>query len=346
MSGDEVSYDSLPFGRHDSMSSMVNAKELKLLNKKRRTLITGRTAELPFYNLIQQFSEKSDSDTSIPQEESLPAYATRDIVAVINAIICCEKCSLLTRQVQSWALEDYVGEKEQIKCELRCSIAFGSVIDIHFGVTRIKCNTLCAGTAFALAQRLLVDDVARGKIYNKLSKLGSIIISNTIYEMTAEAGMPFVDGKKIELGFVINPVPRKNTDSIFTLISNVSDHILYCDVKQRKYTTLIETYLCDQTSQIFKKKHEKVLTDEDLKSRWEKCSAMAVRIKNASKKRDQYYSSIELCKRIQEILIKVQRITWANDTFTYHVNTDIDKSAVIHFIAYDGDVPVNKCLIL
>jgi hypothetical protein len=262
----------------------------------------------------------------------------------MNAIICCEKCSLLTKQVQSWALEEYVGDEQKIKCDLRCSIAYGSVVDIQFGVTRIKCHTLCAGTAFRTAQNILVDDVARGN-FKLLNSIGCVIISNAIYDMTVEHGLLFADGKKIEVGLIIDPVPRKNTDSLFSLISTIKEHILYSDVNQRKYTALIETYLCDQTFQLIKKKQEKVLTDEDLKSQWGQCCSMAVRIKNIAKPfnlDDQYYSSIEMCKRIQEILIKAQRITWANETFTYHINTDADQSVVISFITYDGKAVVSN----
>lgn len=119
--------------------------------------------DTPFHKLLPQQSFGS-CDTNMSQEEKLEAYASMDVVAAINAIICCEKCSLLTSQVQSWALEEYVGDKQKIKCDLRCSIAYGSVIDIQFGVTRIKCHTLCAGSAFSTAQNILVDEVGRGKI--------------------------------------------------------------------------------------------------------------------------------------------------------------------------------------
>jgi hypothetical protein len=162
--------------------------------------------------------------------------------------------------------------------------------------------------------------------------------------MTIEHGMLFADGKKIEVGFIIDPVPRKNTDSLFSLISTIKEHILYCDVMQRTYTALIDTYLCDQTFQLIKKKQEKVLTDEDLKPQWGICCCMAVRIKNIAKHSngdDQLYASIEICKRIQEILIKAQKITWANETFTYQINTDADQSVVISFITYDGNVVVS-----
>ena len=321
-------------------------KELKMLNKKRKSFMIGKN-DSTFDKLFKQASFASSDENLNFQEDKIESYASKDVLAVINAIICCEKCSLLTSQVQSWALEEYLGDKQQIKCDLRCSIAYGSVIDIQFGVTRIKCHTLCAGTAFTAAQNLLVDDVARGKL-QVLNLIGCIIISNTIYDMATKNGMPFTDGVKIEIGFIIDPVQRKNNDSLFSLISKINEHILYCDVNQRKYTPLIETYMCDQTFQLFRKKHEKVLTGDDLKSKWENCCSMAVRIKNVVKRGDfgdQYYSSIEICKRIQEILIKVQRITWANDTFTYHINTDIDQSVVIYFITYDADVAVINLLV-
>ena len=83
----------------------------------------------------------------------------------MNAIICIEKCILFAGQIQSWALEDYVGEKQTIKCDLRCSITYGSIIDVHFGITRIKYSTLCAGTAFSMAQKILVSDVNLGMIW-------------------------------------------------------------------------------------------------------------------------------------------------------------------------------------
>ena len=122
--------------------------------------------DAPFFSLVKQYSSELNASVSVDSvkaEDKYP-YQSRDVLAMINAIICCEKCSLLTGQVQSWALEEYVGEKQKIKCDLRCSIAYGSVIDIHFGVTRLKCNTLCAGTAFTMAQKILVSEVTRGKI--------------------------------------------------------------------------------------------------------------------------------------------------------------------------------------
>jgi hypothetical protein len=161
--------------------------------------------------------------------------------------------------------------------------------------------------------------------------------------MTGEGGLPFTDGRKIEEGFIIDPVPRKDTDSLISLTSGISEHILYCDAGNKKYTSVIETYLCDQTFHLIRKKQDKTLKKEDLESKWEKCSTMAVRIRNLATQSDfgdHYYSSIEICKRIQEILITIQKITWANDTFTYQINTDYDRSVVISFVTYDGDVPV------
>jgi hypothetical protein len=163
-----------------------------------------------------------------------------------------------------------------------------------------------------------------------------------------ENGFEFSDGTWIDQGFIISPAPRKSTDYIFGLISDIEKEILYSDVKSKTYTTLIETYLCDQSSRLFKKKQEKTLTQNDLQSTWEKASTMAVRIRNVAMLNnadDLYYSSVETCKRVQEILIRILKITWSNEMFTFHVNTDIDHSVVITFVTYDGEEEVINMLL-
>lgn len=153
---------------------------------------------------------------------------------------------------------------------------------------------------------------------------------------------------KINGGQLVKPVIRNEDDTTYEIIHAIENTILYASnlpEEPQKNINLMETYLPDPVLRILRSKKDGTIKPENLKATWEHCTALVVRIRNTCAEweiSDQYFSSVELCKKAQEILLLILKVAWPNNLSLYESNLHWDGSLVLSFIGYDNGIPVSS----
>ena len=230
---------------------------------------------------------------------------------LLNALQCCDKCLKIVNQMELWAIEEYVSSLKGLRLSMKCALAFGSILDVHFGLSKVKTDSICCGSALNTAQNIL----------NTGGETGILLINEEYMNLVKSFEcVHFTKSNHTDLYSIkLSAETMSSALSTAAKISKVIGEILYFSedyTELSKYSTHIHSYLPCEALKLFKDFNSKEL----YKYKWMNTSVIAFTMRNSAPEWEESENStiaIELVKKVQECLGHVLKNAWPNE-ITYY----------------------------
>ncbi|KAI8899267.1 hypothetical protein BC833DRAFT_586555 [Globomyces pollinis-pini] len=221
----------------DSVSSQIVARSIETYVSKVVDIVAEFGGDIIHFDgdslvCLWRYKPSESNYINIKDEHS---KEVRQMGALIAG--CCIMVIDVLKTSEIWALEDISDEYDGFKLLPKCSIAFGSISEVHLGVKGFKLETITIGSAYHNAGILL-----------KMANDGQILIASDVFQMSRnELQMLNFSTARFDLD-VYEVLPsqgfdlKKLQDLQFNLSKNI---ILHGSDFSDSSVGLIESYLSD-----------------------------------------------------------------------------------------------------
>ena len=124
----------------------------------------AKRASFAFIKQDPKLSLPTSSTQTVPETLENPKNRSKEggeSMLILNAYLCMEACAMLLKNTEIWALEDYLHTSKPIQLTGKYALAIGTIIDVNFGIKRIRNESVCAGSAYSMARVLISESTSK-----------------------------------------------------------------------------------------------------------------------------------------------------------------------------------------